>query len=88
MKPRIRPISNLYFQFIKETDLEGKISAQRLADYMMRDGLIELIPHNSAPRFEHYREVDHILKTCGPAFEGTYLRSVIDGYMEAENEQS
>lgn len=56
MKPRIKPIKNLYYQFIVGTEFEGRIEPQDLAVEMHKDGKIDLIGHQTKPLIEHYRE--------------------------------
>lgn len=56
MKPRIRPIKDLYFRFIKDTPFDGVIDAQHAAHCLSKEGFIELTPHFSKPIIEHYRD--------------------------------
>lgn len=56
MKPPIKPIRSLYFRFIKDTDLDGKIEPQQLAILLNTSGLIELVAHRNKPHIEHYRD--------------------------------
>ena len=56
MKPKIRPIKDLYFRFISGGPLENVINCQNLAVLLSAKGMIELEAHTSAPRIEHYRD--------------------------------
>lgn len=56
MKPKTKPIRDLYFRFIEGTELDGKLNAQQCAEIMARHGFIELIPHRTQPVIEHYRD--------------------------------
>lgn len=58
MKPKIKPIRDLWFRFIYGSKYVGRIDAQRAALILSRRGLIELIPHHSEPLISHYRDVD------------------------------
>ncbi len=56
MKPKIKPIRDLYFRFIEGTELDGKMNAQQCAEIMARHGFIKLVPHKSRPLIEHYQD--------------------------------
>lgn len=57
MATKTRPIKDLYFRFIQGTEFEGVLNAQQVADALCGEGLIEIVPHNSQPIFEHYRDI-------------------------------
>lgn len=84
MNPKIKPIRDLYFRLIQSTDLEGKINSQEVADALHKAELIELIPHNTRATFEHYRDLDKVMRDVGPAFEGSYIRELLDAYLGGE----
>lgn len=56
MKSKTKPIRDLYFRFIEGTELDGKLNAQQCAEIMARHGYIKLVPHDSRPAIEHYRD--------------------------------
>jgi hypothetical protein len=60
MKPKTKPIRDLYFRFIEGTEYEGRVNAQQLAAMLNYERMIELIPHKSLPRFEHYRDLEKL----------------------------
>jgi hypothetical protein len=62
MKPKIKPIRDLYFRFIEGTEYDGRVNAQMLADWLVMERMIHLVPHKTLPRFEHYRDSERIDK--------------------------
>lgn len=56
MKPRTRPLKDLYFRFIEGTEHAGVLDWNHAADALQRAGLIDLIPHRERWTFEHYRD--------------------------------
>lgn len=65
MKPKIKPIRDLYFRFIEGTPLDGKLNSQQCAEVLARHGFIELVPHKDKPTIEHYRD-NPIMKLADP----------------------
>jgi hypothetical protein len=62
MKPKVKPIRDLYFRFIEGTEYDGKVNAQMLADWLAWERMIVLVPHKTLPRFEHYRDAERLDK--------------------------
>jgi hypothetical protein len=56
MKPKVKPIRDLFFRFIDNTKFKGRIEPQSLALAMERSGLIDLVPHDTRPTIEHYSD--------------------------------
>lgn len=76
MKPKTKPIRDLYFRFIEGTDLDGKINAQEVAKILSDAGIIDLVPHRTRPAFEHYTD-SIALKDFDPKLRELYIRDVI-----------
>lgn len=56
MKPKTKPIRDLYFRFIVDTPYDGKLEPQDLAVLLHLEGVIDLVGHKSKPVVEHYRD--------------------------------
>jgi hypothetical protein len=56
MRPKLKPIRNLYHQFIVGTEFERRIEPQDLAVELHAAGKIDLIGHDRRATIEHYRE--------------------------------
>lgn len=74
MKQKIKPIKNLYFEFIQNSELDGRMNAQEAAIILADDGLIALIPHKTKPSIEHYQ-----------ATESLNAEEVMDSLLEDRN---
>ena len=61
MKHKTRPIRDLFYRFIENSDF--KINSQELAAVLAKQGLIELVPHKDKPVFEHYRDTELMEQT-------------------------
>ena len=55
MKPKTKPISDLYHRFISDSEYRNKIEPQVLAVRLHIEGKIDLIPHLNRATIEHYR---------------------------------
>lgn len=51
-----RSFSNLYFQFIRDTEFDGILEWYHVAECFAQAGLIEFVPSNVTTAFEGYRE--------------------------------
>lgn len=58
MKPKLKPIRDLYFRFIVDTPYDGKIEPQDLAVFLHLEGVIDLVGHDKKPIVEHYRDTE------------------------------
>lgn len=56
MSTKIRPIRDLFFRFIQDTEYEGLLDAQQAALELSKHGFIELIANHSNPTISHYRD--------------------------------
>ncbi len=59
MKPKIKPIRDLYFRFIEGTEFERQVEPQDLAVALHLEGRIDLIGHGANPTIEHYRDTEN-----------------------------
>ena len=63
MKPKTKPIRDLYFRFIQGTAYDGEINSQELAVAMAKVGTLQLVAHKTKPTIEHYTDVSEPTKS-------------------------
>lgn len=54
MKPKSKPIKDLFFRFIRGSKYESSVSPQALAVVLADKGFIKLLPHPIDPIIEYY----------------------------------
>lgn len=80
-----RPLRNLYFQFIKGTDFDGKLDWNDVATAFQIQGYIKLVPdRHEQHAYKGYMETERMRNISSDQFRIT-MNEVLSSYLEIKN---
>jgi len=84
MKPRFKPLKNLYFQFIESTEFEGVLNWNDVAEIFQSHDLIRLAPDKSGEaQFKGYFETE-VMRKIPKEFFKEEIKEILIKYVKTK----
>jgi hypothetical protein len=86
MRPRARPLRNLYHRYVRESEFEGVLNWSDVAEALYAEGFIDYVPGFDGV-FSHYVETERMRKLPREAFDDV-IREVLRKYTATKGLES